>query len=201
MLAEQVSLALANLQLREQLRSQAIRDQLTGLYNRRFLEDALTRETGRAARSGESVAVAILDVDHFKRINDTHGHEAGDAVLRELGEVLQKTIRKTDIVGRFGGEEFLVLLPGADVEVAQARALGVLEAVRAMQVAIPNGPPLHHITASIGIAVMPLHVSMVRLWSPPRMPRSTVPRGRAAIAWSSAIGLPFRNVLPSQPFV
>jgi diguanylate cyclase (GGDEF)-like protein len=159
MLAEQVSLALANLDLREQLRSQAIRDQLTGLYNRRFLEDALTRETGRAARSGEPVAVAILDVDHFKRINDTYGHEAGDAVLRELGQVLLKTIRKTDIVGRFGGEEFLILLPGATVEVAQARALAVLEAVRAMEVVIPNGAPLNHITASIGVAAMPLHVA------------------------------------------
>lgn len=159
MLAEQISLAIANLQLREQLRSQAIHDQLTGLYNRRFLEDALSRETGRAMRNGEPVAVAILDVDHFKRVNDTHGHEAGDAVLRELGSVLLKTIRKTDIVGRFGGEEFLVLLPGADVEVAKARALGVLEAVRAMQVAIPNGPPLTRITASIGLAVMPLHVA------------------------------------------
>jgi len=141
------------------LRSQAIRDQLTGLYNRRFLEDALTRETGRAARNGEPMAVAILDVDHFKRINDTYGHEAGDAVLRELGQVLLKTIRKTDIVGRFGGEEFLVLLPGASVEVAQARALAVLEAVRAMEVAIPNGAPLNHITASIGVAAMPLHVA------------------------------------------
>ena len=159
MLAEQVSLALANLDLREQLRSQAIRDQLTGLYNRRFLEDALTRETGRAARSGEPVAVAILDVDHFKRINDTYGHEAGDAVLRELGQVLLKTIRKTDIVGRFGGEEFLMLLPGASVEVAQARALAVLEAVRAMEVAIPNGAPLNRITASIGVSAMPLHVA------------------------------------------
>jgi diguanylate cyclase (GGDEF)-like protein len=159
MLAEQVSLALANLDLREQLRSQAIRDQLTGLYNRRFLEDALTRETGRAARSGEPVAVAILDVDHFKRINDTYGHEAGDAVLRELGQALLKTIRKTDIVGRFGGEEFLILLPGASVEVAQARALAVLEAVRAMEVVIPNGAPLNHITASIGVAAMPLHVA------------------------------------------
>jgi diguanylate cyclase (GGDEF)-like protein/PAS domain S-box-containing protein len=159
MLAEQVSLAIANLHLREQLRSQAIRDQLTGLYNRRFLEDALTRETGRAARSGEPVAVAILDVDHFKRINDTNGHEAGDAVLRALGDVLQKTVRKTDIVGRFGGEEFLILLPGADIEVARARAIGVLEAVRAMQVVIPTGAPLHHITASIGVAVMPLHVA------------------------------------------
>jgi diguanylate cyclase (GGDEF)-like protein len=159
MLAEQVSLALANLDLREQLRSQAIRDQLTGLYNRRFLEDALTRETGRAARSGEPVAVAILDVDHFKRVNDTYGHEAGDAVLRELGQALLKTIRKTDIVGRFGGEEFLMLLPGATVEVAQARALAVLEAVRAMEVVIPNGAPLNRITASIGVAAMPLHVA------------------------------------------
>lgn len=159
MLAEQVSLAIANLQLREQLRSQAIRDQLTGLYNRRFLEDALTRETGRAARNGELVAVAILDVDHFKRINDTHGHEAGDAVLRDLGKVLLKTIRKTDIVGRFGGEEFLLLLPGADIEAAQARALEVLEAVRTMEVAIPTGAPLKDITASIGLAVMPLHVA------------------------------------------
>jgi diguanylate cyclase (GGDEF)-like protein len=159
MLAEQVSLALANLDLREQLRSQAIRDQLTGLYNRRFLEDALTRETGRAARSGEPVAVAILDVDHFKRVNDTYGHEAGDAVLRELGQALLKTIRKTDIVGRFGGEEFLMLLPGATVEVAQARALAVLDAVRAMEVVIPNGAPLNHITASIGVAAMPLHVA------------------------------------------
>ena len=159
MLAEQVSLAIANLQLREQLRSQAIRDQLTGLYNRRFLEDALTRETGRAVRSGEPVAVAILDVDHFKRINDTHGHEAGDAVLRDLGKVLQQTVRKTDVVGRFGGEEFLMLLPGTDLEVACTRVLDVLEAVRAMEVAIPTGAPLKHITASIGLAVMPLHVA------------------------------------------
>jgi diguanylate cyclase (GGDEF)-like protein len=158
MLAEQVSLAIANLELRDQLRNQAIRDQLTGLYNRRFLEDALARETGRAARSGEAVAVASLDVDHFKRINDTHGHEAGDAVLRSLGRILRETTRKTDIVGRFGGEEFLLLLPGANLEVAQARAEEVLDAVRAMQVAIPGGATLDNVTASIGLAVMPLHV-------------------------------------------
>jgi diguanylate cyclase (GGDEF)-like protein len=158
MLAEQVSLAIANLELRDQLRNQAIRDQLTGLYNRRFLEDALVRETGRAARSGEPVAAAILDVDHFKRINDTHGHEAGDAVLRGLGKILRETTRKTDIVGRFGGEEFLLLLPGANLEVAQARAEEVLDAVRAMQVAIPGGATLDNVTASIGLAVMPLHV-------------------------------------------
>ncbi len=158
MLAEQISLALANLQLREQLRSQAIRDQLTGLYNRRFLEDALARETGRAMRSGETMALLIIDVDHFKKVNDTYGHEAGDAVLRELGQVLLKTIRKTDIVGRFGGEEFLVLLPGADIDAALARANAVLDAVRAMHVDIPNGAPLQNVTASIGLSVTPLHV-------------------------------------------
>ena len=158
MLAEQISLALANLQLREQLRSQAIRDQLTGLYNRRFLEDALARESGRAMRTGETMALLIIDVDHFKKINDTFGHESGDAVLRELGAVLEKTIRKTDIVGRFGGEEFLVLMPGADIDAALARANAVLDAVRAMHVDIPNGAPLRNITASIGLAVTPLHV-------------------------------------------
>ena len=184
MLAEQVSLALANLDLREQLRSQAIRDQLTGLYNRRFLEDALTRETGRAARSGEPVAVAILDVDHFKRINDTYGHEAGDAVLRELGQVPLKTIRKTDIVGRFGGEEFLMLLPGATVEVAQARALAVLEAVRAMEVVIPNGAPLNHITASIGVARCRSMSREATRWSPPPTPPFIRPRGRDVTASS-----------------
>src|SRR5436190_3172336 len=159
MLVEQVSLAIANLELREQLRNQAIRDQLTGLYNRRFLEDALARETGRAARGREPVAVAIVDVDHFKRINDTYGHEAGDAVLRDLGAALLKSVGKTDIVGRFGGEEFLLLLPGATLEIAQARALDVLHAVRAMKVAIPGGATLENITASIGLAVMPVHVA------------------------------------------
>jgi diguanylate cyclase (GGDEF)-like protein len=104
------------------------------------------------------MALLIIDIDHFKKINDTYGHESGDAVLRELGAVLEKTIRKTDIVGRFGGEEFLVLMPGADIDAAMSRANAVLDAVRAMHVDIPNGAPLRHITASIGLAVTPLHV-------------------------------------------
>jgi len=158
MLAEQVSLALANLDLREQLRSQAIRDQLTGLYNRRFLEDALTRETGRSARSGEPVAVAILDVDHFKRINDTYGHEAGDAVLRELGQVLLKTIRKTDIVGRFGGEEFLMVLPNTD----GIRAAIVAERVRkaAEEHVYKYKESLVRVTTSAGVASVPANAQV-----------------------------------------
>jgi diguanylate cyclase (GGDEF)-like protein/PAS domain S-box-containing protein len=158
MLAEQVSLAIANLELREQLRGQATRDALTGLHNRRHLEDALTRETARSAADGKPLALALLDVDHFKKINDTHGHDGGDAVLRGLGEVLRETARGDEIVGRFGGEEFLLLLPGASVEAAEARAGAVLDAVRAMQVSWPGGM-LAGVTASIGIAVMPFHAA------------------------------------------
>jgi diguanylate cyclase (GGDEF)-like protein/PAS domain S-box-containing protein len=158
MLAEQVSLAIANLELREQLRKQAIRDPLTGLYNRRFLDDALARETARSTRDGKPLALAIVDIDHFKKINDTHGHEAGDAVLRGLGKILRETTRKTDIVGRFGGEEFLLLLPGASLGAAERRLHDLLDAVRAMNVALPSGT-LNGITASIGLAAMPLHVA------------------------------------------
>jgi diguanylate cyclase (GGDEF)-like protein/PAS domain S-box-containing protein len=158
MLAEQVSLAVANLELREQLRKQAIHDPLTGLYNRRFLDDALVRETARSMRDGKPLALAIVDIDHFKKINDTHGHEAGDAVLRGLGKILREAIRKTDIVGRFGGEEFLLLMPGASLGAAERRLHELLDAVRAMNVALPGGT-LDGITASVGLAAMPLHVA------------------------------------------
>ncbi|QCI63916.1 sensor domain-containing diguanylate cyclase [Phreatobacter stygius] len=157
MLAEQVSLAIANLELREQLRSQAIRDPLTGLHNRRFLQEALTREIGRSSRSGKPLSLAILDIDHFKRVNDSHSHEAGDAVLRDIGRILYETVRKTDIVGRYGGEEFLLLLPGVGLGAAEQRANQVLDAVRRMRVTWSGGT-LDGITASIGLAVMPLHV-------------------------------------------
>lgn len=158
MLAEQVSLAIANIELREQLRSQALRDPLTGLHNRRFLEDALAREIARSARSGKPLALAILDLDNFKRINDSYSHEAGDAVLRHIGEILRKTTRKSDVVGRFGGEEFLLLLPEAGLDVATKRLGEVLDAVRGMRVSW-SGAPLNGITASIGLAVLPLHDS------------------------------------------
>jgi diguanylate cyclase (GGDEF)-like protein/PAS domain S-box-containing protein len=157
MLAEQVSLAMANLELREQLRSQAVRDPLTDLYNRRYLEDAVGREIARSHRDGKSLALAMLDIDHFKRINDSHGHEAGDAVLRSLGKILRDTIRITDIIGRFGGEEFLLLMPGISIEMAEQRVHDLLEGVRKMQVVLP-GVTLDGITLSIGLAVMPLHV-------------------------------------------
>jgi diguanylate cyclase (GGDEF)-like protein len=157
MLAEQVSLAIANIELRNQLRNQAERDPLTGLHNRRFLEEVLPQEIARSARSGKSLALAILDLDHFKRINDNSSHEAGDAVLRGVGEILRKTIRKGDIVCRFGGEEFVLLLPGADLEAAMERMTELLDSVRSMSVAWPGGV-LDGISVSIGLAVLPLHV-------------------------------------------
>lgn len=157
MLAEQVSLAIANIELREQLRSQALRDPLTGLHNRRFLEEALTRETARSTRSGKPLALAILDLDNFKHINDTRSHEAGDAVLRGMGEILRRTLRKSDIAGRYGGEEFLVLLPESDLDAARTCMTNLLHAVRAMRVPWSGGM-LEGVTASIGLAVLPLHV-------------------------------------------
>src|SRR5690606_35384602 len=115
------------------------------------------QETARCTRGGKPLSLAILDIDHFKRINDTCSHEAGDAVLRELGDILRKQVRKSDVVGRLGGEEFLLLLPEVDLETALKRMTNLLDAVRGMSVTWQGGV-LDDITASIGVAVMPLHV-------------------------------------------
>ena len=116
MFAEQVSLSLANIQLRDALRIQSIRDALTGLYNRRYLDEILDRETRRAVRSTQALGILMLDLDHFKKFNDTYGHDAGDTVLRETAAFLLKSVRTEDFVCRFGGEEFIVILPAADLK-------------------------------------------------------------------------------------
>nr|WP_314075872.1 CHASE domain-containing protein [uncultured Roseococcus sp.] len=157
MLAEQVSLSIANIELREQLRGQALRDPLTGLHNRRFLHEALARETARVVRNGSTLALAILDLDHFKSINDSYSHETGDAVLRGLGDILRQVAGPNDVVGRLGGEEFLILMPGAELAAARARMETLLDAIRALRVPWPGGV-LDGITASIGLALFPLNV-------------------------------------------
>lgn len=154
--AEQVGLALANLRLRETLRNQSIRDPLTGLFNRRFMEETLTRELRRAARREHPLAVAMLDLDHFKRFNDSFGHEAGDALLRELGGLLQKSIRGSDVACRYGGEEFVLVMPEADLEGALGRAEELLARVRGLEV-MSRGQKLGALTLSIGIAAFPRH--------------------------------------------
>jgi diguanylate cyclase (GGDEF)-like protein len=151
---EQLALALANLRLQETLRTQSIRDPLTGLFNRRYLEASLERELMRAARGSLPLTVLMLDIDHFKRFNDSHGHEAGDAMLSKFAEVLRRTIRNDDIACRYGGEEFTILLLETDVDAALQRAEQIREAVAAMSVEHRHGQ-LPHVTTSIGCAVFP----------------------------------------------
>ena len=110
--AEQISLAIANAKLRDQLRDQSIRDALTGMYNRRYMLETCRREFSRAARAAQSVSILSIDIDHFKKFNDNHGHDAGDTVLRAVSDCLKANFRDEDVACRFGGEEFVVILPG-----------------------------------------------------------------------------------------
>jgi len=151
---EQLALALANLRLKETLRTQSIRDPLTGLFNRRYLEVSLERELQRAARRSQSLAVLMLDIDHFKRFNDSHGHEAGDALLAQFAEVLKHAARSEDIACRYGGEEFTVILLEADAATAQRRAETIRQATADMSVTYRQ-QQLPHVTVSIGVGVFP----------------------------------------------
>ncbi|MFB2971405.1 PAS domain S-box protein [Aerosakkonema sp. BLCC-F183] len=152
--SEHIAMALANLKLRETLQHQSIRDVLTGLFNRRYLEESLEREIHRAKRKQQSLGIIMLDVDHFKQFNDTFGHDAGDAVLRELGLLLQKQIRASDIACRYGGEELTVILPETSLEDTRKRAEQLRLAVKHLSVQ-HHGQLLGAITLSLGVAVFP----------------------------------------------
>ncbi len=152
--SEQLALTVANLQLREKLYGQSIRDPLTGLFNRRYLEETLPREVARADRSGQTLGVFAIDIDHFKRFNDTFGHDAGDFVLREIGKLLQESFRMSDISVRLGGEELLVVLPDVDKEKLVRRAERLGDAVRSLAL-VHRELPLGRVTISIGIAIFP----------------------------------------------
>jgi diguanylate cyclase (GGDEF)-like protein len=153
-LADDLSLALANLRLRESLRHLSVRDALTGLFNRRYLEETLEREVHRANREGQSLGMLLLDLDHFKQLNDTLGHQAGDEALRAVGALLARSIRAGDVACRFGGEEFVILLPGATLEGATRRAEHIRAELAQLSVSY-RGEPLTAITASIGVAALP----------------------------------------------
>ena len=154
--ADSVSLALANLKLRERLRDQSIRDVLTGLYNRRYLEETLDRELRRAERDHLPLCVLMLDIDHFKRFNDSFGHAAGDDVLRALGRLLGRQLRVEDIACRYGGEEFTLVMPGCSLEVACQRADELRQQVHDLYVT-HAGQPVGGITVSVGVVAMPQH--------------------------------------------
>jgi diguanylate cyclase (GGDEF)-like protein len=155
-MAEHIAMALSNLKLHETLRSQSIRDPLTGLFNRRFMEESLELELRRAARNQRPLGVIMIDLDHFKHFNDTFGHEAGDTLLRELGSLLQNNIRGEDIACRYGGEEFTLILPEGSFEITRQRADFLREAIKHIDVQ-HRGQPLGRITASMGVAVFPEH--------------------------------------------
>jgi len=151
--ADQVALALANLRMQEALRTRALRDGLTGLYNRRHMEEALARELGR---DDASTGVLLIDVDHFKRFNDTWGHGGGDALLQQLARAMQVVCGEHDVVSRYGGEEFVVVMPHAGGDVVRARAERLREEVKHL-VVHHDGQLLGSITLSMGIAVAPDH--------------------------------------------
>ena len=155
-LAKQVALALGNLKLRQSLLNQSICDPLTGLFNRRYMEESLERECSRANRNKTSVAFIMLDLDHFKRFNDTFGHQAGDTLLRSFGELLKRGTRGQDIACRYGGEEFALVLTDSSVEGAQKRAESLREQVKKMSVEYA-GQILGAVTISMGIALYPDH--------------------------------------------
>ena len=150
------ALTLANLSLRETLRHQALRDPLTGLFNRRYLEETLERELRRATRRQRPIGVIMLDLDHFKDFNDTVGHVAADAVLREVGTYLQSHVRGEDIACRYGGEEFILILVETRLADTARRAEQLRDGLRGIRVTHGEcllGP----ITMSCGVAAFPEH--------------------------------------------
>lgn len=155
-LAENISLALSNIRLREQLQSKSIRDPLTGAFNRRHMSEVLEREILRAERKQIQLGLLMIDIDHFKRFNDTFGHAAGDRVLVGLKQELEEQMRDSDLVCRMGGEEFVVLLTDTSRDMILQKAEQIRQAVSQMNLTY-NGTSLGEITVSIGVAAYPDH--------------------------------------------
>jgi diguanylate cyclase (GGDEF)-like protein/PAS domain S-box-containing protein len=154
--AEHLALALANLRLRESLRTQSIRDPLTGLFNRRYMEESLEREFRRAERRGVPVGVIMLDLDRFTHFNNTFGHQAGDTLLQALGELLRTRVRAEDIACRYGGEEFVLIMPEASLDITAERAEKLRQEARELRVQ-QHGQSLGAVTVSLGVAAFPQH--------------------------------------------
>jgi diguanylate cyclase (GGDEF)-like protein len=154
--AVRIALALANLRLRESLRMQSIRDPLTGLFNRRYMEETLERELHRAARHKNPLGVLMIDIDNFKSFNDSFGHDVGDALLQELGAFLRANVRSEDVPCRYGGEEFIVILPEASLEDTRKRAVQLRQGLGGMKLQ-RRGQFIGPITVSQGVAGFPDH--------------------------------------------
>lgn len=142
-------------ELQSELREQALRDPLTGLYNRRILADAMERELARVKRERRSLSVIVMDIDHFKKINDNFGHQIGDQFLIEIAKLVAGHARSSDIACRYGGEEFLLVMPGTTLKTALKRAEDILSEVVEMR--IPVGKKNLKVTLSLGVATYPKH--------------------------------------------
>lgn len=154
--AEHLVLALASIKLRESLHFQSAHDPLTNLFNRRYMEESLEREGCRVKRHGTQLGILMIDVDHFKRYNDTFGHEAGDIVLQSIGAILQKNTRGEDIACRYGGEEFVVIMPDVPLDVLSRRAEQFRKSAKIIKID-HKGQSLGTITVSVGAAIFPKH--------------------------------------------
>lgn len=159
MCAEQISMAIANVRMRDQLHDQSVRDPLTGLFNRRHMTDTLRKSIGRSQNSGAPLSLIAVDVDHFKKFNDNHGHDAGDMVLRAVGAVLAQACDGDEVACRMGGEEFTLLLPGVMQEDVMTKAEHLRQAVEAITVRYGE-KALPKITISLGVAHYPAHGTM-----------------------------------------
>ena len=157
--ADQIALAVSNVRLRDRLRQQSLRDQLTGLYNRRFFDDWLGKQISQVHRHGGKLSVAMLDIDHFKRFNDTHGHLTADRLLQAFSRVLERTIRAEDVVCRWGGEEFVLAMPDAGVDGAKRAIRRIQAAVSRIELADDSGCRIDPPTLSSGIATFPEHAT------------------------------------------
>jgi diguanylate cyclase (GGDEF)-like protein len=153
---EYLSLSIANIKLRESLLNQSIKDPLTGLYNRRYMEEALQRELSRAERKHTKLSIVMIDIDHFKQFNDIYGHEAGDELLVKLAEFFRLKIRQTDVFCRFGGEEFIMILPESTTDDTFKRVDQFRDEVKSMSIYFRN-QRLPAVAISMGIATYPDH--------------------------------------------
>ncbi|HYK03244.1 MAG TPA: diguanylate cyclase [Thermoanaerobaculia bacterium] len=158
--ADHVALALTNLRMQETLRTRAVRDSLTGLYNRRYMEEALTRELQRGRQEHTHTGVVVVDVDHFKLFNDTYGHGGGDALLTQLARVMQSAFTGDEFICRYGGDEFVIVVPNTNARELHVRAEQLSDAVRDLRINA-DGHILGSATISTGIAVAPEHATGV----------------------------------------
>jgi diguanylate cyclase (GGDEF)-like protein len=161
-MAKLTALALSNIMHHEALQNYAIYDSLTGLFNRRYMEETLKREISRVARNKEPLGLIMVDIDHFKNFNDSYGHAAGDMLLRSIGDFFKDRIRREDIACRYGGEDFVLIMPGSSLENTCRRAEQLHEDIKRVRVR-HRGTFISSVEVSMGVVVFSEHGTSAEL--------------------------------------